>query len=389
VTGEEPHVVPRSGGTWASPAEAGAGDPAAREVAGSWDEMAAAYHDGAEEDLALAMGAVSSALSRLEAGQEGLAGRIEAEILYHRIRPFTVAWFLYLPAFLLFVLPVLLRSGRGPRWAMVPLLAGFVVHTAGLGLRWYVAGRAPWSNMYESLTMTAWGIVAFALMLGLSRRNRILYGVAAGVGTIALALADYLPVDQSISPLVAVLRSYWLTIHVSCILLSYSAFALAAGVAHFQLWGRFFRPDRPEIERQANAVLYTTVKVGTFLISVGIILGAWWASESWGRYWAWDPKETWSLITLLGYLALLHGRIQGWVGSFGMAVGSILAFFLVIMTYYGVNYFLVGLHSYAGGDAGRSIPPALAVYLAAELAVTGFAWYRERSGRRLDATGGA
>jgi len=136
-------------------------------------------------------------------------------------------------------------------------------------------------------------------------------------------------------------------------------------------------------------VLYTTVKVGTFLIATGIILGAWWASESWGRYWAWDPKETWALITLLGYLALLHGRMTGWVSSFGMAIGSILAFFLVIMTYYGVNYFLVGLHSYAGGEAGRSLPPVLVLYLGTQLAVVGAVWWLERTGRRLGRTGEA
>jgi ABC-type transport system involved in cytochrome c biogenesis permease subunit len=146
----------------------------------------------------------------------------------------------------------------------------------------------------------------------------------------------------------------WLTYHVVTVMMAYSAFALAMGVGHVQLASLALRPDRREWTDSLGRLLYGMVLVGCVLITAGIIFGAIWANKSWGRYWGWDPKETWSLITLLGYMAVLHGRRVNWFGAFGMAAASIICFQLVIMTYYGVNFVLGrGLHSYGFSSGGQ------------------------------------
>jgi cytochrome c biogenesis factor len=124
------------------------------------------------------------------------------------------------------------------------------------------------------------------------------------------------------------------------------------------------------------------MKIGVTFLATGIILGAVWASESWGRYWGWDPKETWSLITLMGYLAVLHGRFAGWLTPYGTSVANVACWGLVLFTYYGVNYFLVGLHSYAGkGPDSFTLPTLLVVYLIFEVAVVAYGVWYEKSGR--------
>jgi ABC-type transport system involved in cytochrome c biogenesis permease subunit len=144
--------------------------------------------------------------------------------------------------------------------------------------------------------------------------------------------------------------NFWLTTHVLTITLSYAAFALALGVGHIILGKSLFGS---KASPALHNYLYRTLQIGVLLLAVGTILGAVWANYSWGRFWDWDPKETWALIALLGYLFLLHGRIAGKWGGFGMAVGAILAFQTIIMAWYGVNFILgVGLHSYGFGSGG-------------------------------------
>ena len=168
--------------------------------------------------------------------------------------------------------------------------------------------------------------------------------------------------------MVAVLRSnLWLTIHVLTIVASYGAFALATMLAH--VYGVALLARRPTQTTLAalETFLYRAIQVGVVLLAGGIMLGAVWANASWGRYWGWDPKETWALITLLWFLAVLHGRFAGWIRGAALAVATIGGFFLLLMTYYGVSFYLVGLHSYAGGHA-KPLPPLLIAYLVIEAA---------------------
>jgi ABC-type transport system involved in cytochrome c biogenesis permease subunit len=189
---------------------------------------------------------------------------------------------------------------------------------------------------------------------------------AAILAAITLWLAEHVPLDSSITPVVAVLRSnLWLTVHVLTIVASYGALGLATVLAHCYGWLALVRKDRGTLNA-LGLFLYRAIQVGVVLLAAGVMLGAVWANASWGRYWGWDPKETWALITLLWFLAILHGRFAGWLKDLGVALSTIGGFFLLLMTYYGVSFYLVGLHSYAGGNA-KPVPSLLIGYAVAEV----------------------
>jgi cytochrome c-type biogenesis protein CcsB len=208
--------------------------------------------------------------------------------------------------------------------------------------------------------------VLIAFLFNLKYREQYVFVLAGLIGFIAMVLAHHTGVDITINPLVPVLRSSWLVFHVTIILISYSAFALTMGLGHIWLLSNRFFPGANDSRRRVYDFTYRVLQLGIVTLTVGIILGAMWANESWGRYWGWDPKETWSLITLLIYLGVVHARARGWVRQRGMAILNIVSFASVIMTYYGVNYFLSGLHSYANGNAA-SIPALLLVYIGFEI----------------------
>jgi ABC-type transport system involved in cytochrome c biogenesis permease subunit len=195
----------------------------------------------------------------------------------------------------------------------------------------------------------------FALIFEAVYKARYFAVAAAGLATLCLILADNVPIlDGSIEPLVPVLRdNMWLTVHVLTITLGYAAFLLGMGLGHVNLGLYFFAPRKTALFKTLSLFLYRALQVGTLLLATGTMLGGVWASYSWGRFWGWDPKETWAFIALLGYLAVLHARMVGWIREFGMAVGSILGFLLVLMAWYGVNFVLgTGLHSYGFGSGG-------------------------------------
>ncbi|NUN97922.1 MAG: cytochrome c biogenesis protein CcsA, partial [Candidatus Omnitrophica bacterium] len=277
------------------------------------------------------------------------------EIQYNAFKPFRKAWeFLLLGAILFGV--AMGVSGRYvylAAWASTTV--GFALSSYGLLLRVLIAGRPPVSNMYESVVYMGWGVLLFAAIFELVYRQRIFGLCGSLMGVTVLILADMLPFDPAISPLVPVLRSnYWLLIHVMTIVISYSAFGLAMAIAHFSLLFYLFAPGKKEIIRTSNAFVYRGIQLGVLLLTAGTILGGVWANESWGRFWGFDPKETWALISILGYLALLHARLFGMIGPFGMAVGAVLGFQLILMTWYGVNFVLgAGLHSYGFGTGGQ------------------------------------
>ncbi|MGC9328827.1 MAG: cytochrome c biogenesis protein [Candidatus Hinthialibacter sp.] len=280
---------------------------------------------------------------------------IMREISYNHTRPFLRSWIFYLLSFLLFLLALHFKPNRTLYWsAMIFILIGFAYNTWGLILRSLVSHRPPVSNMYESVIFVGWGVILFALIFEWIYRERW-FGVSASfLGVCILVLADILPFDPNIEPLVPVLRSnFWLFFHVLTITLSYSAFALAMGLAHINLGVYFYLPKRRDLLAKFTLFTYRVLQVGTVLLAAGTILGGVWAAESWGRFWGWDPKETWSLISLLGYMAILHARHINWISDFGMAIASVIGFWLILMTWYGVNYVLAtGLHNYGFGSGG-------------------------------------
>jgi ABC-type transport system involved in cytochrome c biogenesis permease subunit len=234
--------------------------------------------------------------------------------------------------------------------------------------------------MYESVVWVAFGTIFFALVFEAIYRSRYFLLGAVPVAVASLILADTQPVilDRSIHPLVPVLAdNFWLTTHVLTITLSYAAFALALGVGHIIL-GKSILGGKAS--PALHNYLYRTLQIGVLLLAIGTILGGVWANYSWGRFWDWDPKETWALIAFLTYLFLLHGRIAGKWGGFGMAVGAVLAFQSVIMAWYGVNFILgVGLHSYGFGTGG--LPGAVAFVLC-EFAFVALAVIRQKRSKK-------
>lgn len=317
---------------------------------------------------------------------------LTTERMYNRLHPFAWAWKFYLASVLLGLAMLLFtkdfaRASFIPgirRLDFTPLLfffAGFAIHFYGFYLRCVVAGRPPVTNMYESIIWVSWAVVLFSVILFAVYRARLIPMTSAAVATLALLIAESFPVvlAPTIAPLVPVLRSnLWLSVHVLTITLSYGAFALAWGLGHGVVFSFAFQPEKEETHRALSQYLYRALQIGVILLAAGTVLGGVWANYSWGRFWGWDPKETWALIALLGYLAVLHGRFAGWLSVFGTAVGSVVAFLGVLMAWYGVNFVLAqGLHSYGFGGGGL---PYVAAAVLADLAVLGGAVvvYRSR-----------
>ncbi len=304
------------------------------------------------------------------------------ETHYNSFHPFRMAYGLYLLGLVFLLFASTNRSalywlGLGLAWF------GFAMHAYGFYLRCMIAGRPPVTNMYESVIWVAFGAVLFSLIFELLYRARVYLLASLTGATICLVLADNLPavLDPSIRPLTPVLRSnFWLTIHVLTITLGYAAFMLSLGLGHMVVWKYLTGPDKKEEIKGLNKALYKALQVGVLLLAAGTILGGVWANYSWGRFWGWDPKEVWALIALLGYLAILHGRYAGWLGYFGIAACSILAFQGVLMAWYGVNYVLgAGLHSYGFGTGGVKY---VACYVLAEVLFVAYATVRYRNARR-------
>lgn len=280
-----------------------------------------------------------------------------AELHYNKFHPFMYSWILYLLTTILFGILVFRDNKNVALAGWICLGLAFALHTYGFGLRVFIAGRAPVTNMYETVVWVAWGSILISVILDRFFKSKVLIPGATAVATLCLILCDLSShvLDESIHPLEPVLRdNFWLIVHVLTITLSYAAFFVAFMIGDFVLL-MALKDENKYKDRIASASqgIYRTLQVGTVLLTAGTILGGVWADYSWGRFWGWDPKETWAFIALLGYLVILHGRIAGYLRAYGMAAASIVAFSLVIMAWYGVNFVLgAGLHTYGFGAGG-------------------------------------
>lgn len=234
------------------------------------------------------------------------------------------------------------------------LIVAFLIQTGGLILRWYISGHAPWSNGYESMIYIAWVTMLAGLIF--SKRSEMVLAVTATLAGITLLTAHMSWMNPEITNLVPVLKSYWLTIHVATITASYGFLGLGSMMAFMNLCIMIFR-NRKNQERinlildELTIIIEMTLMVGLALLIIGNFLGAIWANESWGRYWGWDPKETWTLVTIIFYSFVLHlNLIKKAKTRFTINFLSLIGFGTILMTYFGVNYYLSGLHSYAKGD---------------------------------------
>ncbi len=316
-----------------------------------------AYLAGAAGDFNAASANFIAALRKLgpQLGNYPSAEIIGLEVAYNRWAPFHVAWVCTSLALLGALLNWTSRRRLFYAAALAFCGAGVLAMLVGFGLRAIIAGWVPVTNMYESVVFVGFATALFGIVLELINRKHYVLTAAAAVSTLALLLADTCPVilDPGIRPLTPALRSnFWLAIHVITIMLSYAAFALTWVIGNIMLGVYLRRPANRFAIR--DGVVYKLLQAGVLLLIVGTFLGASWGVNAWGRFWGWDPKEVWALITLLGYLALLHARRVGWVSDFGMAAFSVLGFALVFTTWYVVNFvFGTGLHSYGFGGGGQ------------------------------------
>ncbi|BAO76950.1 cytochrome c biogenesis protein CcsA [Winogradskyella sp. PG-2] len=318
--------------------------------------------------------------------------KIKTEILYNKYDIFKklFSWYMYAGA-LLFVLIIvqIFWSYNKILNLIIKILVGiivglFLLHTAGLIARWYLSGHAPWSDAYESMIYVAWATMLFGLLLARNKRNKkanessvgksiagmviplyglfgktssdITVGAAAFVTSMILMIAHWNWMDPAIANLEPVLQGYWLMIHVSVIVGSYGPFTLGMILGFVALILMIFTNKKNKAKMDINIKELTIINemaltVGLVMLTIGNFLGGMWANESWGRYWGWDPKETWALISIMIYAFVIHMRlVPGLRGRWLFNLMSILAYGSILMTYFGVNFYLAGLHSYASGD---------------------------------------
>jgi cytochrome c-type biogenesis protein CcsB len=379
ASGDALTIVPivDSTGGWATPAQLDAtADPGAMAIREGFGRLAVAYTNGDAAGLDREIQALTVALRGLNPSAYPPESALSRELFYEDFNAFGKAWMFYLAGFIAILLFGFSERPWGYAAGMAFITTGFICHSVGLGIRWAIADRAPVSNMYESLVFMGWGAIAIGLIPEFIYRKRFLALAAGLMGFICLAFAENLPIDPAINPLVPVLaHTYWLSVHVMTIMLSYSAFAIAMVLGHVMLVIELvFQRQRIDLLTSLSKLLYKTLQVGVLFLAAGIIFGAIWANESWGRYWGWDPKETWSLITFFVYLAIIHARFAGWLRHFGLAASAILGFLAVVMTYYGVNFILAaGMHAYGFSEGGQIW---VAIYTLTELVIIAAAWIR-------------
>jgi cytochrome c-type biogenesis protein CcsB len=307
--------------------------------------------------------------------------KINAEVLYYRLNIFEKLFPFYASFGIIMLITLIVMVIRGSvktpfiiKVAVVHLFAGFLFHTFGIGLRWYISGHSPMSNGYEIMLFISWVTLLAGFIF--SRRSQFALSATAVLASMTLLVAHMSFMDPEITNLVPVLKSYWLTLHVSVITGSYAFLGLGAvlGLIVMILMSLLTVQNRERISAtidELTVINYKSLTLGLYLLTIGTFLGAIWANESWGRYWGWDPKETWSLITIIIYSFVIHSRlIPGMKDILTFNIIALFAFSSVLMTYFGVNYYLSGLHSYAGGD---SVPVPSFVYITvAVLAVLAF-----------------
>ena len=281
--------------------------------------------------------------------------RMFLEVMYNKATLFFWAGLIYFLIAVLSFLPFTqkLFDGNAMSFALVfPLL----LLAIGFGIRIYITEFPPVTNMYGTMVWVSFGISLFSYVLYLIYRDKNILGIMALGSALLLILTENIPliISPSMDPIVAVLRSsYWLTIHVLTVTISYAAFSMSMLLGNiYFIRSMFFKMDNDVVKRFSHYA-YRSIQLGVFLLTTGIILGGVWADYSWGRFWGWDPKETWALIADLGFLAILHGRFAGWISPVKILIYSPVAYLLVIMAWFGVNFILAtGLHSYGFSSGG-------------------------------------
>lgn len=307
--------------------------------------------------------------------------KINAEILYNKYDIFKKLFSYYIYVSVLLFIVVIVRIFRDNKFLRIASkvfgvlnVVLFLLHTAGLIARWYVSGHAPWSDAYESMIFVGWATMLFGLIFG--RRSSLTLASTAFVAGMILMIAHWNWMDPSIGNLQPVLNSYWLMIHVAVIVGSYGPFTLGMILGVVALFLMLFttKNNKSKMELNLKEITYINemaLTVGLVMLTIGNFLGGQWANESWGRYWGWDPKETWALISIMVYAFVIHMRfVPALRGLWIYNLISVIAFYSILMTYFGVNFYLSGLHSYAKGD--QMVTPSFIWISVASVFLLGF-----------------
>lgn len=318
--------------------------------------------------------------------------KIDIEITYNRVNIFKRLFMYYALVglvLLLFIFADIFNARKYKKTVVkiftIILFGLFSLHTLGLIARWYISGYAPWSNGYESMIYIGWATIFAGFLF--SRTSKMTLAATSILTALILMVAHLNWLDPEITPLVPVLKSYWLMIHVAIITASYGFLGLGALLGFMNLILMIIKNtnNKTRVNSTIKELTYInemTLTVGVFMAAVGTFLGGVWANESWGRYWGWDPKETWALVIVLVYSIILHLRlIPKAGGKYLFNLVSVVGFSSVIMTYFGVNYYLSGLHSYAKGDP---VPiPVFVYYTIAVIAITAILAYLRNKSNKL------
>lgn len=301
--------------------------------------------------------------------------KMEAEVFFNKVQFFLWSSILAIVFGICFFVPLFKNKISAKVTAIlysIPLL----LLTIGLVFRIYITRFAPVTNMYTTMIWVAFGVMVFSLILFVLYKNYIIPGLSLIASGLMLMLTYQIPLILSpdLDPIVAVLRNnFWLTTHVTTITISYAAFTIAMVLGNVALVRLWFYKDNTAFFKEYSHYAYRMIQLGCFLLTMGIILGGIWADYSWGRFWGWDPKETWALIADLGFLAIMHARLVGWITPFSLLAWSPVAYLLVIMAWYGVNFVLAaGLHSY-GFSSGGAAAMAIFVIIQVALLIAGIA----------------
>jgi cytochrome c-type biogenesis protein CcsB len=320
--------------------------------------------------------------------------RTNAELLYYKFGIFERLFPIYATIGLAMLIGLIIMVIKGKKGTSLfvrvlgwLLFAGFLFHTLGLGLRWYIAGHAPMSNGYESMIFISWATLLAGFIF--SRKSAFALSAAAILSSMTLMVAHMSFMDPEITNLVPVLKSYWLTLHVSVIISSYGFLGVGAILGLISLILLCLSNDKnremiSDTIDELTVINFKTLTLGLYFVTIGTFLGAVWANESWGRYWGWDPKETWSLITIIIYSIVIHSRrIPGMKDIFTFNLISLFAFSSVLMTYFGVNYYLSGMHSYASGDSAP-VPSYVYIIVIVLAALSFVAYSKYKTGKKTE-----
>ncbi len=273
--------------------------------------------------------------------------------------------------------------------SLVVIFLLFIIHTTGLGIRWYISDHAPWSNGYESMVFISWATCLAGLIF--ANRSEITLSTTTLLAGLSLMVAGFSWMSPEITNLVPVLKSYWLIVHVAVITSSYGFLGVGALLGMINLILIISRNNKNLARvnftiRELVNIIEIALLIGLIMVTLGSFLGGVWANESWGRYWGWDPKETWALVTILVYTFISHmHKIPGFKGNYAVSVAALVGFSSVLMTYFGVNYYLSGLHSYAQGEPAP-IPTGVyvAVVIVLILIIWSFAKDKAQSGNKVE-----